>query len=228
VEIAELPIINNTNFLCIINGKKVIFDFFDGTDYIESDYPTFKFHYIEEHKNIKSLIPFSPISFYNWETAEKFMGMQYKITDKIICNQLQYGNAVLRRIYAQKVLVNKFKERVDVKVYPQEEFWRNCLNNMVSVLVPGYCNNMVDRVTMQLLALGSPFITTKLPEIFPFNHQLIEGNHYIKCSNDYKNVCSIIENISAEELTNISQNSKDFFMKTSHPKVLGEWILSNI
>jgi hypothetical protein len=224
----EMPELHKTKFSCVINNKEVIFDFSDGDDILLDDNrTTFKFHCQDKHKQFPHILPFSPVSFYDWEWVLDFIqekGYNGANSDIINSSQRPYANALERRIKVQSMLKQNLGNKVDTNIYDQKKYWDKCLESRLSVLAPGNTNFMVDRSHMQLFALGCPVITTKLPEYFPYWKQLEEGKHYIKCADDYRDVISIIQNTSSKTLKEIGANAKEFFFETSTPAKIAGWI----
>ena len=57
--------LSQTSFKCIVANQEIIFDFSDnGNEILEnSETPVFKFHYREEHNQLKKIFPFATVSF---------------------------------------------------------------------------------------------------------------------------------------------------------------------
>lgn len=210
-----------------INGKDFMFDYWnDCNKILDTDLPTFKFHCIKETDKI---FAFPTVTFYDWE---QFYQLRSKITYKaqgdIIYRQRAYGKSLERR--------NKVKDALstlkDVKMgtIKQLDYWNEVNKCLVSIHVPGFCNNSLDRGQLQLMAFGCCTISPHLPEILPFNHPLIEGEHYLECKDDYSDLLKLISycKIHTNNCIDIGNNAKRLFRHSCDVITLSEWIKAKL
>jgi len=220
----------NLYFIVSINGQKVLFDYADTSDVPDCPIKIFKFH---THIYTEKVIPFSPVSFYDWEQYKTLENqIQYKgESDIISCRQRAYANASVRRAKVQEMLKHEFRGILRINDISQEDYWKEIENILLAVFVPGFCNNMLDRAALQYMGLGCPIITTDIPEYLPYYEKPIAGKHYIKCNNDYSDLISIIKSyqtFNRHKLQEIGENAKELFQRTCTPVKIGQWIAQNL
>ena len=220
----------NPYFVVSINGQKVLFDYADTSDIPDCPIKIFKFH---SHIYTEKVIPFSPISFYDWEQYKTLeTQIQYKGESDIISyKQRAYATASIRRQKVQDILKNNFRDCLLMNHTSQVHYWQEINDIFLAVFVPGFCNNMLDRAALQYMGLGCPIITTEIPEYLPYYEKLIAGKHYIKCSNDYSDLVSIIKSyqtLNKHKLQEIGENAKELFQRTCTPVKIGQWIAQNL
>lgn len=226
----SFPEIHKTKFICIINNKKVLFDFSDGDDVFSNIDVTkcFKFHYTKKHNVYNNMLPISPISFHDWNLYTD--SIKYTATGKILNNQKAYGNATQRRNFVKNLLLQKYGNEVDTQITNQQVFLNKINNCLCYVHVPGFCDEMIDRASLQFLGLGCLVITPYIPEIFPFDMMFENKIHYIQCETDYSDLIQKIEwvKLNKEEAIQIGNNAKELFKECCTPEKIWEWILVNI
>ena len=221
--------VSSTSFKCSINNKKFVFDFSDSSvinaDVLACNLPIFKFHTKKE--DLDKVIPFSPVSFYNWSDYwVNQLTVQYKHGLYVANRQRAYGNAVERRKSVKTLLESKFGANLRSSVVPQDQFWKEIPDLLVSVCIPGQNNNMVDRGQLEYFGFGCCTISPNLPEILPFNTKIEPNVHYLECYNDYSNLLEVIDIAMRhrENCIEVGQNAKKLFQDTCTPERLGEWI----
>jgi hypothetical protein len=211
-----------------IEGKEFNFDYWD--DALKentSNLPGFKFHCIQENV---TTFAFSPVSFYDWGNYS-FLRSQinYGAKGNISYRQRPYANAQKRRMVVRQLLQQNFGDLLLTPI-PQEDYWREINNCLVTICVPGFCNNMLDRGQFQYMALGACTISPKLPEVLPFGYRIIAGSHYLKCADDYSDLVDIVqwckENSAA--CIAIGLRAKALFLATSTPSKLINWIITKL
>jgi hypothetical protein len=225
----ETPI-SNTAFICYMNNNKVIFDFSDSSDLCINTtiYPIFKFHYEYNKNYTKNVYPITPISFYNW--SEFFINSKqiiYNHKNTVLHNQRSYGNAIERRNLVKNILQNSiYSNIIDTTITNQQQYWNKINIALVSICVPGFCNNMLDRGQLQYIGFGCPTISPYIPEIFSYTSCLIPDVHYIKCNNDYSDILEKIDWCihHTQKCIQIGDNAKEWFNNTSTPDKLNNWI----
>lgn len=252
IELKDIPEFHKTAFQCLINGKSVIFDFADdGNSINECDMPVFKFHYKDEHKELKNIYPFSPVSFYykDWIDFNK-LEKQIRYTcnnDIILNNQRPYAGALKRRKHVREILIYSYNpdndNDLDFNITDQLTFWKKINNCLVSVCVPGQNNNMLDRGQLQQMFFGCCTISPELPEILPVKNfrtmypsivtqpfELDDMNAYIKCKGDYSDLIEKIEwcKKNRKECIEIGHRAKKLCQKYLIPESLVSWILECI
>ena len=213
------------HFIVTINGKDFFIDFSNSQKPFPSNLPMFRFQCIEETDNI---FAFPKVSFYNWlEYYSLEKNIKYNADGHITYRQRPYGNAYERRTKIKDLLKD-----YDVKtsLLNQQIYWDEVKNTLVSIFVPGYSNNMLDRGQLQYIALGCCTLSPNIPEIFPFNKKLIPNTHYLCCKDDYSDLLEKIEYCknNKEHCLEIGNNAKQLFKETSTPENIGLWIQEKI
>jgi len=217
-------------FTVFVGGKKVFIDFADYSHTIVGTLPCFKFHIVESNMP-KDVFPFSPISFYDWDEYYTIMKtMDYKAKGYVVSRQRPHCNNKIRRTDVQNLLRANLKEGVQTAKVLQKEFWDEVNTCLVSVCVPGQNNNMIDRGQLQYMAFGACTISPNLPETLPFNKTFVDGEHYIKCADNYSDLLDKIAwcKNNTEKCIEIGKNAQQLFLETSTPKQLLKWIEQNI
>lgn len=219
------PYLNCGCFPIIVDGRRFMVDYTDGGDCKQADpattgVPCLRFHCKEKRDRVH---PFPPSSFNNWAEYELLSkGKQYCAgTETILFKQRSYGGAVERRDKVRALLVGHYGNCVDTKADdPQHIFFREAVKCFVSVHVPGYCNNMLDRAQFQLMGLGVCTISPRLPEYLPGHFILIDGSHYVRCADDYSDLIQKIEwcRMNCAKCVEIGATAKRLFMEVAAPK----------
>lgn len=219
------------DFIVTIEGEDFLFDYWDTSDERKSSLRIFKFHC---SKPSKTILPFPPVSFHNWEQyfeLEKTINY-YPNKPFISSRQKPYADALKRRKEVQALLQEKFGEYVLTKIIDQVEYWKEINNIGVSVCVPGYHNNMVDRGHLQYIAFGCPTVSPNLPEVFPYMSKLIPNTHYTQCNDDYSDLVEILNKFmtihNVEKSIEIGKSAKKFFVENCTPMAIGNWIEANL
>jgi len=228
IELKQIPMVNTSNFKCKIDGKDVIFCFSDDNNSFGindpelNNIPVFKFHYGQGNLFGNNVFPFSPISFHNWnEYYEMEKEINYQCSGVILNNQRAYGGAVDRRNNVRGILFKEFGSRVDFSLTDQKSYWRKINSALVSIHVPGFCNNMLDRAQLQMMAFGCCTISPYLYEIVPYGAEdgskpmsLQPWLHYIRCKDDYSDLVEKIKwcESNKNKCVEIGQNAKRAFL----------------
>jgi len=220
--------IDSTSFFVIINNEKFIIDFADSSEYrkLGNGEPIFKFHTKKE--DLDKVIPFPPVSFYNWEEFYKLeKEIKYNPENMIVSNrQRAYAGALERRTKVQtslKALLVPAFLRTDI--ITQEDFWKEVNEIGLSICIPGQNNNMVDRGQIQLMSFGCCTVSPYLPEQLPFG--LSFDDCYWKMKDDYSDLIPLIQEYpknSSSVYKKIGDNAKELFMKTCTPESIGDWV----
>jgi len=230
-EYHQIRLVSSPGFILEIEGKSVLIDFsdFNEFDHSPDSYDVcFKYHYnYDVHKHHKNVYPISPVSFMDWKNYSSNLDkIEYTCnSDKIINNQRPYGNATIRRNYVQKLLKKNFQE-VLTRILPQQAFWEQINDCLVSVCVPGARNDMIDRGQLQLMGLGCCTISPLLTDSLCFNSRPIPGYQYIECKSDYSDLVDKINwcKENRETCVKIGENAKHFFQNNCTPKAINSWI----
>jgi len=180
----------------------------------------FKFHWNKEkHYNIKNLYQFSPISFYDWDEYFKLeKSINYTCNSNVVLNnQRIWGNAIKRRTYVREILSKN--TNVDFNITERQEFWNKINNCLVSVCIPGFRNNMLDRGQLQYMAFGACTISPHLETFLPNDTELKDGVHYIVCKDDYSDLIQKIEwcKNNRQKCVEIGKNAKKMFLENCTP-----------
>ena len=218
--------IDSTSFFVIINNEKFIIDFADSSEYrkLGNGEPIFKFHTKKE--DLDKVIPFPPVSFYDWAEFYKLENeIKYNASGYVTSRQRPYCGALERRLKVQYLLKRCYLD-VQTNLLEQVDYWKEISNIGVSVFVPGQNNNIYDRGHAQYLAFGCATISPNLPEVLPFNRDIVGNYHYIKCLDDYTDFPKLIDDVlvKPEYLKQVGENAKMLFRETSTPEKIGQWI----
>ena len=211
-------------FVILVNRKTILVDYNDDANTIpKCDIPIFKFHCT---KNIPRVHPFPSVSFCDSNRYKYHLtNLHFNVTSNQICNrQRAYGNAKDRRNNVQAVLIKKYGDRVLTNIVNESTFLNSLTDAKLYIHVPGFCNNMADRATLQMFALGMPTITPHIPDLLP-NYQTWDGC-YLKCKDEYSDLTDIIDNVTDEELLRVSKASKAKFKEYCTPEAIGKYIQS--
>lgn len=232
IELCPSTELDTTRYTINIDGKDVLIDISDFPE-LYKYHPTyrycFKYHYTEgEHEDYNFVYPLGSMSFYNWEEYFKLeKEIEYKCNNNIILNnQRPYAGALERRKKVQKLLKDRYRNKVDFTLTDQKTYWKKINNCLVSVHVPGARNDMLDRGQFQMMAFGACTISPYLRTILPYGQKLIPGTDYIECKPDYSDLIEKIEWCKAnrEECRQIGFNAKLLFQEYCTPKKIIEWI----
>jgi len=206
-----------------INDKDFIFDYWnDCNKILDTNLPVFKFHCIKETDKI---FAFPTVTFYDWNQYYELKSkINYKAKGYIIYRQRAYGRSTERRNKVKEAL--SALKNVKIGTIEQLDYWNEVNKCLVSIHVPGFCNNSLDRGQLQLMAFGCCTISPYLPEILPFGHSVTPGVHYIQCKDDYTNLTELINycNNNTEKCLDIGNNAKQLFNHSSDVTSLSEWI----
>lgn len=222
-----------TKFEVIVDGKRVLFDFSDfGHDVLDKDDRSaydlyFKFHLQDRKLYEEGILPFAPISFYDWGRYRELKDkIGYSASGDTVVNcQRPYAGALERRTRVQSAMRAIYGDMFDVSLTGQEEYWRKINDCLVAVFVPGATNNMLDRGQWQYMAFGCATISPALPEILPYGMRLKPGVHYIKCNEDFSDLAEKIEwcRANRSECVKIGGNAKSLFESVGESTALFDW-----
>jgi len=237
INVGEVVFPTATKFLMKFNNKKVVIDFSDNVAHMpdwEKFDAHFKFHYTRSIQgDCKTIYPFAPISFYDWEQYNKLQKViHYSCNNNVVLNmQRPGGNALERRKKVRNILNNKYgKDAILQPKDTQEDYWKRINNCLVHVFVPGCRNNMIDRGHIQYLAFGCCTISPRITDELPYDGILIPGVHYIMCKDDYSDLLDCVTWVrnNRTRAREIGRNAKELFQKSCRPEKLWDWILEKI
>jgi hypothetical protein len=220
------------DFIVTINNEDFLFDFWDTSEVRQSNLRTFKFH--TKEADLDKVIPFAPVSFYDWD---KYYAMEKEIkydpTKSLIsCRQRPYAGALERRTQVHAMLKAKFGSIIATELVGQESYWKEAGDMGLSICVPGFCNNMIDRGQLQYMGLGCCTVSPHLPEILPFRKKFIHHENYLQCLDDYLTVeyyiASQQNGINRTLYSEIGEKAKQLFKDTCTPESLAKWIIQQI
>ncbi len=232
IELCSSTELDTVRFTINIDNKDLLIDVSDSMVLYpkNKDYKyCFKYHCSEEiHKNCDNIYPLGAMSFYDWEEYYKLLPkIKYTCNnDTILNNQRVYANATKRRSEVQKRLKRRYEQDVDFKLTNQETYWNKINNCLVSVHVPGYRNDILDRGQFQMMAFGCCTISPKLLTILSYNQKLIPGQHYIECKADYSDLIDKIEwcKSNRKECIKIGKQAQELFSQYCTPEKITEWV----
>jgi len=232
IELCSSTELDTTHFSINIDGKQILIDVSDDPKLYpkyKDYYACFKYHVTKNiHDGIKNLYPLGAMSFFDWKEYNLLKGqIEYNCgTDIILNNQRAYANAKERRKKVQKELKDRYGDYVNFTLTDQITYWKKANNCLVSVHVPGYRNDILDRGQLQMMAFGCCTISPKINTILPYNKKLIPNIHYLECYRDYSNLIERIEwcKTHRKECQAIGFNAKDLFRQYCTPKAIVEWI----
>lgn len=222
-----------SKFEMSVGGALIVFDFSDHhIDYWRNwkDYDAyFKFHYVEAmHGACEGIYPFAPVSFYDWGQYYSLKNeIQYSCNTNVILNMQRPGGAATeRREYVQLMLANQYGSLAVTDPAPQVEYWKKINNCLTHVFVPGARNNMLDRAHIQYLAFGCCTIAPKITDVLPYYGELLPGEHYVECRDDYADLIDKIEWVrnNRSSAIEIGRNAKVFFEQTCTPEVIWNYV----
>jgi hypothetical protein len=231
IELKEGMDVDKTCFLCEINGQTFAFDFADSNEVnpIHTKYKTFKFHLLHGDAT-DNLLPFPPVSFYNWpEFFDLQKTIEYNPTKMIVSNrQRPYGNATVRRLHIQGRLKQciPLESLHDLRIdeIEQKAFWKDVNNISLFVHVGGHHSLICDRSTLQLMGFGCGILSATIPEMLPW-YRVFNGT-YIRMRDDYSDLEEIILNSPKyyDRYKRIGDDAKELFMTTCTPEAISLWI----
>jgi hypothetical protein len=185
--------------------------------------PIFKFHTTKATR--PTSFPFPPISFYDWgRFAQLKSTITYHAEGPVSSRQWPHHAAKGRRIDLQAMLHSHFPT-VLTSIIDQLSFWNEISKIRVYVHCPGYSNHILDRAQLQYMAFGCATISPHIPEILPFDRQLVPNVHYIMCKDDFSDVPALIDKYSQKELLEIGSCAKELFNITCTPDIVAAWIV---
>lgn len=207
---------------CSIDGKRVVFEMSHFKDSECTD-TTFAYHCYGETENVHS---FSPTSFLDWA---KFYSMKpsYAATGIINCRQRVPGDVFKERI--QNILSLEFPGRVRFDM-AQNQLLEEVGKCFVAVRLHKHFSEigkpMLDAEQLQYMGLGVCTISPNLPEILPYGREIVAGEHYIRCMEDYSDLVELIHwcEMNRTKCVEIGSNARKLFLDTSTPTKLVEWI----
>ena len=213
---------------CGIGDREVLFEYSDLGRILWGEVPCdvhFKFHCWGGIRD--RVLPFSPVSFHDWGLYER-MAKEISYTcnsGRVLNRQRIFGNARGRRRKVQKIL----KESVFSSVHnfsSPSVFWKDMVDCLVSVCVPGQREDILDRGQLQYMGLGCCTVSPKLKIVLAYDQAVVPGVHYVECAPDYADLVEVLHWCKAhqKECVDIGQNAKELFIRCCTPKKLVEWI----
>ena len=210
-------------FIVGVNGKRCLFDYSDYFDIAgynprNFDY-VFKFHKHYDVMYPDNVLPFPPISFYNWDKY-LYSSIQYAPNKAgISMRQKSYGNARERRNIVRDMLVKEFGSEVRTSILEQDLYFLEVEDIFLGVFVPGAQENMLDRGQFQYMAYGVPTISPMIPELLTYDIRFQDVEDYIACRNDYSDLIDIIIEAKKqpEFMQQMGSNAMVKFLDTSTP-----------
>jgi hypothetical protein len=218
-----------TKYDILINGQKAMIDFSNHPDCRESDYPCFKFHYIEKrHKGYPNMYPFLQPCVPNFS---KYLALRRKVTytaKGLVRNQQRaYAGATKRRKRVRRMIAEHFRDKCSVALAKKVgAYWKQAAHTSCAVFVPGARNDMMDKGHLQYMGLGvctiSPHITTMFPR---FKH-MVDGEHFVECAGDYSNLIDKIQWCmdNPKECLRIGKNAQELFNRSCLPVSAVSWV----
>jgi hypothetical protein len=225
----------SSSWSCLIDNKRIVVDYGDNNEWYhhELDYykgcPYFKFQ--SSPNNHNSHIPLGPPIVGTFKSADlkNYFDIRnnfsYSPKSKILNKQRPHATNKERRTYVRKLLQPQFKN-VDINGSSnQSVFWKESNNCLVSVCVPGWCNNMIDRGHMELLGLGVCTVSPKPKTILPYRTELQPNVHYLQSKDDYSDLVDIIKNLTPEKSKQIGDNARKLFDDVFAPEKYWNYII---
>jgi hypothetical protein len=227
---------------CVYNGKRIMFECSDfpelGEEHIrryQDRIPIFKFHYDGGlHSRFENVFPIGPCLVLPSDLSafEHYLSkretFRYTCSTDVVSNRQEPRRLALeRRTHVQRLLKRKYGDNLDLNWKgTQEGFWNANEDCLASICVPGACNNMLDRGHYELLGLGVCTISPFIPTVLPWNKNLVPGEHYIQCKDDYSDLVDKIEFCrgNRKESVRIGDNAKALFAQCSTPSRYWQWI----
>lgn len=232
IEVYGETSVGDGRFAIELNGATVIIDYSDHltlADRHQEFSHYFKFHYVPEfHRMYSHVYPFSPVSFYDWnQYATMARSINYTADgDLISARQKPHGNALKRRTAVQKQLRKIPGLDVHTRPVDQQLFWAEAGKCLVSVCVPGFRNDILDRGQWQYMALGACTISSPISTMVAGFEPIVPGRHYIACNPDFSDLEQRLKWCAdnREACVEIGRNAQKLFQSNCTPEALWSWV----
>jgi hypothetical protein len=228
-ESEDLKILEWSSFQILVDGTLVVIDFNDGHNFspLSFKYPhwlRFRFH--SNCKCYPQLGALTMTTFGDWARYDELQRQaraerNMRKNRTIICNQWispYRDRNVRRRLMVRGMLYQRFGDRVDMTMVPQDKFHQKAASALCYVSVPGDWENQMARGQLQMIGLGVPTISPIMYEQC-CDGLLQPGIHYLACRQDFMDVPDLIKwcETHPDELTAMSHNAWLFFQEFCTP-----------
>ena len=105
------------------------------------------------------------------------------------------------------------------------QFWKDSETCLISVCVPGWCNNMIDRGHMETIGLGVCTVSPKPKTILPYRTELKPGVHYLHGKEDDSDLVESSKNLTPAKSKEIGDNARQLFDDVFVPKKYWNYII---
>jgi len=221
-------------FEILVDDQVVVIDYSD-FHLVETQFSAFahwlRFHHAPAFMPFPNLGSFPPWSFLDWDDyARAAAGKSYSASgDSIIYRhsalENRLPNLVQRRTRAMQLLSQHCGDRLRTGFVPQSQYFRECLESLAVVHIPGSHPHILDRTVQQMFALGvcviSPDIWTTCLEQRPQ-----AGLHYVPILDDYSDLPAKVDWVASHrgETAAIGEAAKRFFAKHCTPKAIWHYV----
>lgn len=190
-----------------------------------------RFHHTPAMEPFSNLGSFPPWSFLDWDQlarlrrSARYTARGERIIYKHSSLSDRASHIVRRRVKAGELLKRHFPDRVETTFAPQEEFFRQCLESLVVVHIPGSHPHILDRTVQQMFALGvcviSPDLWTTCLERRPQAQE-----HYLMIRDDYEDLLDKVTWVlnHRHQCAEIGQRAKEFFDSYCTPRAIWEYV----
>lgn len=192
-----------------------------------------RYTYTRLFEPMGSIGSFPITSFLDWDEYERMTlsGPHYHATGDRIMYGMRFDphEPVLgkpaRRGGARDILAAAYPHHADLDRVELRAFWRNALDSLCAVCMPGANGHNLDRGHWQLMGLG---VCTVSPEIWtaPLEDRPIPGVHYVACRDDLTDLVERIEWVREHraEAAAIGARAREFFRSHGTPKAIWRYV----
>lgn len=225
-------------FRFTLDGKPAIFDYSDHAlcrpclRPEDRNVPLFKCTYTVAGTAADRLwtFPFAPRTFPDWDQyARMAPAIRYDVSgDRILYKQRLFPcrPCFERRKRVETLLTEAFGDRVDHRMLPLEDYWRQINTALVRVFAPGTEPDRLDRGQAQYMAFGCCTISPKLSTVLPWFETLAGGIQYVVCKDDFSDLPVLIRALDEDRewALRVGREAKALFARTMAPGRLLEWL----
>ncbi|TWU42534.1 glycosyl transferase family 90 [Novipirellula artificiosorum] len=195
-----------------------------------------RFHHTPAFVPYPNLGSFPPWSFLDWAdyTRAKALPSYTASGESIVYRHSDLNNRlpnlVQRRTRAMELLQKHCDDpmtigKLQTGFIAQQMYFRDCLDSLVVVHIPGSHPHILDRTVQQMFALGVCVIS---PDLWTtcLEHRPQAGIHYVGIQDDYSDLSVKIQWVAEhrDEAVAIGRSAKQFFAKYCTPTAIWSYI----
>lgn len=215
-------------FSCVLDNKQFIMDYSDHkpvrSELVKLGKPYFKWHYSYDtsfHIKTKNVFPLSILMDFDWKLfCARKVNINYTANgNRILSNQRPRYGALKRRTFVQGMLKDRYGDDFNNDFVKQTDWWNMHTNCLVSVVVPGARNDMLDRGHFEEMGLGVCVICPEIVTVMLRNSKLEPYKHYVPVKSNYSNLIDQIEwcRENRLECVNIGKQAQKLFNAVAPP-----------